>query len=386
MRLAVLCSHDLHRRNLYDSGLVAMLERRGHTVINLGANPPTFNRLRRSLRLMTMVDAEPRNPTYFHKSTLLRGRRRLQASVWRAVRRMGVDLEALALRIEARLPIPTHTLTHVRVARPDLLLWPTLIHMDSVENDTVKAARRLGVPVLGMPASWDNLTTKGSFLVRPDKILVWGHASKRHAIDLHGFPENAVTVTGPPHFYPYESGVTPPGKSIYVNGTSIHYWRDEDVMVDQMRAALPEFTVVHSQHPRRRGGYPSIDFVKRQLDDAFCLVAAFSTTVIEAALCGRPAALVGFGAGAQGEAMQALGQAATGLLDHAKYLHMAEVMQFPGARVAHSLAELCAIIRWMANGPSRPDSPELYRAAALRVADASPGIRERIVAAIEAAR
>ena len=110
MRLAVLCSHDLHRRNLYDSGLVAMLERRGHTVINLGANPPTFNRLRRSLRLMTMVDAEPRNPTYFHKSTLLRGRRRLQASVWRAVRRMGVDLEALALRIEARLPLPAHTL------------------------------------------------------------------------------------------------------------------------------------------------------------------------------------------------------------------------------------------------------------------------------------
>ena len=384
MRIAVLCSHALHRRNLWASGLVHMLEQRGHTVVNLGANPPTFNRVRRTLRLMTMVHEEPRSRTYRHKAALLRGTRRWQAAVWRAIRRRGWNLEDLAVRIEARLQIPAHVLQHVSVAKPDVLVWPTLIHMDAAENDTIKAAQRLGVPVLGMPASWDNLTTKGLFLVRPDRLLVWGVASQRHAIALHGFPGSQVTVTGPPHFYPYESGVTPPGSVIYVNGTSIHYWRDEDTMVDQMRAALPEFQIVHSQHPRRRGGYVEIDFIKRQLDAALCLVAAFSTTVIEAALCGRPSVLVGFGAGAQGEAMVALGHQATGLLDHAQYEHMAEVIRFPGVQLARSLPDLCAIIRSMANGDA-PDSPPALRAAALTVANAEPGIRERIVDAIETA-
>ena len=385
MRLAVLCSHELHRRNLWASGLVRMLEQRGHTVLTLGANPQTFNRVRRTLRLMTMVHEEPRSLTYRHKATLLRGTRRWQAAVWRALRGMGWNLEALALRIEARLPIPAHVLHHLSVAKPDVLVWPTLIHMDALENDTVKAARRLRIPIIGMPASWDNLTTKGLFLVRPDRLLVWGVASQRHAIELHGFSDSQVTVTGPPHFYPYESGVTFSGSVVYVNGTSIHYLRDEDLMVEQMRAAMPDRVIVHSQHPRRRGGYCEIDFIKRNMDAAVCLAAAFSTTVIEAALCGRPSVLVGFGAGAQGEAMAAFGHQATGLLDHMKYEHMAEVIRFPGVRVARSLHELCAIIRSMANGDA-PDSPQALRAAAMTVAYAEPGIRERIVGAIEEGR
>jgi len=385
LRIAVLCSHDLHKRNLYASGLARMLEERGHTVLNLGANPPTFHRLRRTLRLMTMVHEEPHSRTYREKARLLHGTRKLQAGVWRAIQRSGVDLAALARRIEAALPVPRHVRHRIEVAKPDLFFWPTLLHMDAVENDTVKAAQKLGVPILGAPASWDNLTTKGLFLVRPDVLLVWGIASKRHAVEMHGFHDSQVTVTGPPHFYPYESGVTPPGGAIYVNGTSIHYWRDEDAMVEQMRAALPEMPIVHSRHPRRRGRYCSIDFVKRQLDGALCLVAAFSTTVIEAALCGRSSVLVGFGAGAQGEAMAALGHQATGVLDHAQYAHMAEVIRFPGVRVARSLDALCAIIRAMANGRN-PDSPDALRAAALTVAHAEPGIRERIVDAIEAAR
>jgi len=191
-----------------------------------------------------------------------------------------------------------------------------------------------------------------------------------------------VTVTGPPHFYPYESGVTFSGSVVYVNGTSIHYWRDEDLMVEQMRAAMPEHAIVHSRHPRRRGGYCEIDFIKRQLDTAVCLVAAFSTSIIEAALCGRPSVLVGFGAGAQGEAMAAFGHQASELLDHMQYEHMAELIRFPGVRVARSLQELCAIIRSMANGDA-PDSPQALRAAAMTVAYVEPGIRERIVSAIE---
>jgi len=352
-----------------------MLEQRGHTVLSLGANPQTFHRVRRTLRLMTMVHEEPRSLTYRHKATLLRGTRRWQAAVWRAIRRRGWNLEDLAVRIEARLPIPAHVLQHVSVAKPDVLVWPTLMHMDAVENDTVKAARRLRIPIIGMPASWDTLTTKGQWLVRPDSLMLWGTASRNHAICAHGFADDRLATPGPAHFHPYESGVTEQGPLVLIAGTSLHYWRDENTFVAKLRAAI-DVPVIHRPHPKRRGAWDmDVGSVKRDLDNSFVVVAAFSTVVIEAALCGRPSILVGFGASEHGGRV----------LDVMQYTHMSDIARWPGVHLARSFADLCAIIRSMANGDA-PDSPHTLRAAALTVANAEPGIRERIVDAIETAR
>ena len=104
---------------------------------------------------------------------------------------------------EARLPIPPYVYDALNEAQPDLLLWPTLIHMDAVENDWVKAAKKLGILVMAAPASFDTLTTKGAFLVRPDSLLVWGIESRDHAIKYHGFRDHQIAVTGPPHWEVY---------------------------------------------------------------------------------------------------------------------------------------------------------------------------------------
>ena len=307
MRIAILTSHALHDRNWIASGMADSLRRHGHAVLPLIPGAPRFARLRRSLRLAGMVAEEPRSQTYRHKATLLRGRRRLEAAVWRRLARR-VDLIAWARRVEARLPIPPYVTDALREARPDLLLWPTLIHMDALENDFVRAAQAQGVPVLGAPASWDNLTTKGHFLARPDRLIVWGQASRRHAIERHGFAEDRVEAPGPPHFVPYEQGPIPPGHSVLVAGTSLHYWRDEDHMVADLGQALPGVEIRHRLHPRRRGGFDSdVWSVRRDLEPAACVVAAFSTIIIEAALLGRPSMLIGFGAAIAGEAATAMG-------------------------------------------------------------------------------
>lgn len=352
--------------------MIEFLRTRGHDVTILIADRPRFRRLRRSLRLMTLVAREPRSQTMCHKATLRRGPARLEAALWRRLARR-LDLEALACRVDARLPVPLYVREALAAARPDLFLWPTLLHMDALENDWVKAAKAMGIPVLGAPASWDTLTTKGGFLVRPERLLVWGQASRRQAVEQHGFASEAVSAPGPPHFVPYEDGPIPPGKAILVAGTSLHYWPDEDRIVAKLRRIAD---VTHRLHPRRRGGWdPDVWAVRRDLEAARFVIAAFSTVVIEAALLGRPAILVAFGTGEQGA-----------VLEHEKYDHMREVAAWPSSFVARSELEMLARVWALSCNPVPEAAQRPIRRTALAIAHCAPGIHERIAQAIEAAR
>ena len=376
MRIAVLLSHPLHSRNFVHSGLHGLLEQRGHRVMTFIPGPPRFARLRRSLRLAAMVAEEPRSQTYRHKATLRRGVNRVEAAVWRRLAGLGVDLVAWARRVEARLPIPPYICEAIRAARPDVFLWATMIHQDALENDFVRAAQTQGVPVLGAPASWDTLTTKGPFLTRPDRLIVWGAASARQAVEQHGFASEAVSAPGPPHFCPYEDGPIPPGEGVLVAGTSLHYWPDEERIIAGLRQALAPVEVAYRPHPRRRGAWdPDVWAVRRDLEPAAAIVAAFSTVVIEGALLGRPSLLVGFGVGPHGHA-----------LEHRHYDHMAHVASWPHVLVVESRNALYDGLReWLA-APLIEEQQHELRERALEVANCRPGLHERIALAIEAAR
>ncbi len=71
------------------------------------------------------------------------------------------------------------------------------------QTDTVKAARRLGVPVALAVASWDHLTTKGLVKAQPDRTFVWNEFQVREARDLHGVPEERAVATGAQLFDPW---------------------------------------------------------------------------------------------------------------------------------------------------------------------------------------
>ena len=84
--------------------------------------------------------------------------------------------------------------------RPDLILVTPLVTFESYQTDYVKAAHRLGIPVVFIPFSWDNLTNKGLMRVRPDRVLVWNDVQGREAVDLHGCAPDSVVVTGAARF------------------------------------------------------------------------------------------------------------------------------------------------------------------------------------------
>ena len=371
----MLSSHALTDRNWIASGMVESLRKRGHDVAVLIADRPRFRRLRRSLRLMTLVAREPQSQTMRHKATLRHGAARVEAALWRRLARR-LDLEALAGRFEARLPVAPFVTEALAATRPDLLLWPTMIHLDALENDWVKAATAMGCPVLGAPASWDTLVSKGALLVRPDRLIVWGEASKRHAVEQHGFASEAVSAPGPPHFVPYEDGIVQRGETVLVAGTSLHYWRDEDEMVATLRRRFVGLEIAHRLHPRRSGSWDwNIWAVRRALEPAACVVAAFSTVIVEAALLGRTSLLVGFGGNTEhGHA-----------LEHAKYAHMAEIADWRDIILCRDMDDLVHQIKGVVYYLTKID-PERLRDDAMQIAYCVPGLQERIALAIEAAR
>ena len=71
--------------------------------------------------------------------------------------------------------------------------------------------------------------------------------------------------------------------------------------------------------------------LRLHLDAAICVVAAFSTVVVEAALMGKPSLLVGFGQSSHGSAM---------VNYHFELEHMTEVTTWPGVRLCNTRDEL----------------------------------------------
>jgi len=71
------------------------------------------------------------------------------------------------------------------------------------QTDTVKAARKLRIPVGLAVASWDHLTTKGLVKALPDRAFVWNDFQVREAVELHRLPVDRVVVTGAQLFDPW---------------------------------------------------------------------------------------------------------------------------------------------------------------------------------------
>jgi hypothetical protein len=108
-------------------------------------------------------------------------------------------LRALLL-VERRLvPSDPGVERAVAALAPDVVLVTPLIGRsmrNRRQTDTVKAARRLGIPVGAGVATWDHLTTKGVVKALPDRLFVWNDLQRRDAVELHRVPAGRVVVTG----------------------------------------------------------------------------------------------------------------------------------------------------------------------------------------------
>lgn len=109
-------------------------------------------------------------------------------------------LSSLLAIAEDLIPSAASFEAFVREERPDLILVTPLVTFESYQTDYVKAAHRLGIPIVFLPFSWDNLTNKGLMRILPDRVLVWNEVQKTEAIELHGVPAARVAAVGAARF------------------------------------------------------------------------------------------------------------------------------------------------------------------------------------------
>jgi hypothetical protein len=101
---------------------------------------------------------------------------------------------------ETLIPSERYYELFIRSHAPDIILITPLIDFGSYQTDYVKSAHRLGIPIVFLPFSWDNLTNRGLIRIPPDRVLVWNERQKDEAVKYHDVPSEVVTVTGAPRF------------------------------------------------------------------------------------------------------------------------------------------------------------------------------------------
>ena len=102
--------------------------------------------------------------------------------------------------IEDLVPPDPAITEFIQSRQPDLLICSPLNLRYSEEAEYAKAAKKLGIPVTALTISWDNLSTKGLFHIKPDLLYVWNAYQQADAATVHGLGPDEMTVTGSPFF------------------------------------------------------------------------------------------------------------------------------------------------------------------------------------------
>ena len=217
----------------------------------------------------------------------------------------------------------------LREERPDVIVVTPLVTFEAYQTDYVKAAHRLGVPVVFIPFSWDNLTNKGLVRIQPDRVLVWNDVQRREAIELHGCRPDDVVVTGAARFDDFfaqtpsmsraeflgQFGLDPARPMVIYLGSSQLTGPNEMELIrrwaESLRAAddqvLRTCGILIRPHPALRTSWTSVDFSdlgpvavsadynrsdNQELFDglyhAHAAVGLNTSALLEAAIIGRP--------------------------------------------------------------------------------------------------
>ena len=86
--------------------------------------------------------------------------------------------------------------------RPDLLVTATAGFLP-IEVPLIYAAKRCGVPQMGVDLGWDNLSSKYHTVLPVDYLAVWNETMRDEAIRYHSFHPDRVRVTGAVPFDTY---------------------------------------------------------------------------------------------------------------------------------------------------------------------------------------
>jgi hypothetical protein len=161
---------------------------------------------------------------------------------------------------EGIVPPDRNIVESISKLSPDVVIVSPINLRFSEEVEYIKAAKKMGIPTVGIVLSWDNLTTKGLFHIIPDMLLAWNQAHMREAVEVHHVPEDKIVITGAPVFDKWfgindlllsrrdfcsKVGLNWNSPYIVYLGSSKNIARDETWLVAELGEALSNSSLPH---------------------------------------------------------------------------------------------------------------------------------------------
>lgn len=161
--------------------------------------------------------------------------------------------DKLFLLAERLAPVSACIVEDIAQSSPDVIIAsPGNMRFDE-EIEYIKAGKKLGIPTAILVLSWDNVTTKGLFHVRPDLLLCWNDIHKSEANAVHHIEMSQTLEIGSTFFDKWfdsnrfhqerdefceRVGIDPQRPYFLYLGSSSNIAADETWLVDELIIAM----------------------------------------------------------------------------------------------------------------------------------------------------
>ncbi|MBN1897478.1 MAG: CDP-glycerol glycerophosphotransferase family protein [Spirochaetes bacterium] len=454
-RILFILPSALHIRNFLTSGFVDRFVTKAEILLMIPERyePELSNRIRKNarvdyidhyqgskfrknaltfFRLASMISRKNMNSTYRHKIrellVLSKNIHRLKNTLKALVLILAssfLDLEKWIRKMESYFPLQEKAVQLLDRFKPDLVFSSTVIH-ETLDIEIIKAARQKGIRTMMFVASWDNLTTKGLFLHKPDNLLVWGEEDKRSAIREHGFREDQIEITGTPHFDMYfdkrliekrkkflkKRGIPASKKVIMFAGTTFSKFAEEPLIVQKLAQYYldknPDVLFWYRPHPRAIKQFNINDLKKysnvyidekilekiemneqdfftdksnllhypNMINACIGVISVLSTMAVEFALFKKPSLMINFGLDRRGHVIPGKN---TRLSDRE---HLKSVLSWKGVLLLNDFDSLTSAIDKMLKGEFKKYEKDLQKSASTIAYNTDSKAQDRIMKAI----
>ena len=134
---------------------------------------------------------------------------------------------------------------------PSLLFSTDIFH--DLDVCFLAAGKKRGISTVGMVRSWDNITNKGLFRVKPDKLIVHNEIMEKEAIKYEDIKPDNIFVSGLPQFDHYinkarsdrkdffkKLGFDPSDRLVFVGPLGRHFANVGGQLLDILKQSLLE--------------------------------------------------------------------------------------------------------------------------------------------------
>jgi hypothetical protein len=122
--------------------------------------------------------------------------------------------------------------------QPALLVTSSAGFLTS-EVPVIYAAKRFGVPQIGVDLGWDNLVSKYHTILPVDRLAVWNDDMREQAIRFHGFSADRVAVVGAVQFDSYFESLQLPTREAFLKTAGVSPERALVTMATAPHAVYP---------------------------------------------------------------------------------------------------------------------------------------------------